>query len=525
MQAARYISLIVLSALVLISTSAFGPQADSRLTPQEQRGREIYLRGISSSGKKITAVMGDSGTEIPASSIACANCHGREGRGKTEAGVSPSNLTWDSLTRPYPVATPSGRQHPAYDEALLKRAIAMGFDPAGNQLHVAMPRFRMSIEDMADLIAYIKKMGKKLDPGLTATTIHLGAVVPGEGPLSEMGKALRSVIDAYFEELNSQGGIFGRKVELLVMNGGELDVGRSIAAGDLFALVAPFTAGADQGFGAAFEKEEIPVVGPITLLPRTGFAAKRNTFYLFSGPAEQVRALFAFAVRALKPSSRRVAVICSDSRMSAGLTTVAEEQSKKLGLTLVAARNYSMGKLDPRRTALQLQEADPDTIFFFGNSDDERNLAKELDNLDWRPNLLLVGSLAGKETFDLPPGFKGKVFLSYPTLPSDRSAEGMAGYLGLARKYKLNSQHLTAQISAYAAAVVLTAGLKATGRELTRERLIDALEALNGFDTGLMPKISYGPSKRIGALGAYIIAVDLENKQFIPAGGWIDLSE
>src|SRR5262249_33836950 len=313
------------------------------------------------------------------SSIACANCHGREGQGKTEGGVSPTNLTWDSLTRPYTVTTPSGRQHSAYDEALLKRAITMGFDPAGNELHVAMPRFRMSLEDMTDLIAYIKKMGKSLDPGLTATTIQLGAVVPGEGPLSEIGRALRGVIEAYFEELNNQGGIFGRRIELLVMNGGETDVRRSVARGGLFALVAPFTAGADETFGAAFEEEQIPVVGPITLLPQTGTAAKRHTFYLYSGPAQQARALFAFAVTDLKPSCRRVAVVCPDSRISAGLITVAEEQSASLSLKVVAARKYSEGRLDAGQTASQLREADPDTVFFFGNSDDERDLAKALD--------------------------------------------------------------------------------------------------------------------------------------------------
>ena len=30
----------------------------------------------------------------------------------------------------------------------------MGIDPAGNKLHVAMPRFRMSLQDMEDLAAY-----------------------------------------------------------------------------------------------------------------------------------------------------------------------------------------------------------------------------------------------------------------------------------------------------------------------------------------------------------------------------------
>src|SRR5262249_5532116 len=223
-------ALWVLLVIVLVS-AGFRFFDDGRLTPQERRGRELYLRGTSPSGKKISAVMGNSGTEIPASSIACANCHGREGLGKTEGGVSPSNLTWDSLTRPYTVTAPSGRQHPAYDDASLKRAITMGFDPAGNELQAAMPRFSMSMDDMSDLIAYIKKLGKSLDPGVTSTTLHLGAVVPVAGPLSEMGRAVRAVIEAYFEELNRQGGIFGRKVELVVMSAGTEEVRRSIAGG------------------------------------------------------------------------------------------------------------------------------------------------------------------------------------------------------------------------------------------------------------------------------------------------------
>src|SRR5215831_17606995 len=214
----RYLPLVALAALITVS-AAFKPSDDGGLTAQEQRGREIYLRGTSPSGKITSAVMGNGGAEIPASSLACANCHGREGLGKNEGGVSPSNLTWDSLTRPYPVTAPSGRTHSAYDESLFKRAITMGFDPGGNQLQVAMPRYRMSLDDVADLIAYIKKLGKSTDPGLTETTIQVGTVVPAQGPLSEMGKALSSVLKAYFEELNAQGGIFGRKVELQVLSG------------------------------------------------------------------------------------------------------------------------------------------------------------------------------------------------------------------------------------------------------------------------------------------------------------------
>src|SRR5262245_15811097 len=93
------------------------------LTPQEIRGKQIYTLGTSSSGREITAVLGKEGTEISASVLSCANCHGRDGRGKPEGGLTPSDITWDSLTRPYSSSLPARRKHPPYSEQSLKRAI------------------------------------------------------------------------------------------------------------------------------------------------------------------------------------------------------------------------------------------------------------------------------------------------------------------------------------------------------------------------------------------------------------------
>ena len=42
-----------------------------------------------------------------------------------------------------------------------------GFDPAGNKLAVAMPTYRMPQEDMANLIAYLKRIETDTDPGVT----------------------------------------------------------------------------------------------------------------------------------------------------------------------------------------------------------------------------------------------------------------------------------------------------------------------------------------------------------------------
>jgi TATA-binding protein-associated factor Taf7 len=50
--------------------------------------------------------------------------------------------------------------------------------------------------------------------------------------------------------------------------------------------------------------------------------------------------------------------------------------------------------------------------------------------------------------------------------------------------------------------------------------LVDALEALYQYETGLTPPLTYGPNRRVGARGAHLVAVDLLNKKYQPVGGW-----
>jgi len=88
----------------------------------------------------------------------------------------------------------------------------------------------------------------------------------------------------------------------------------------------------------------------------------------------------------------------------------------------------------------------------------------------------------------------------------------------------LPGEHVQAQLAALAAAKLLVEGLRRAGRDLSRVRLIEGIEELFGFETGVTPPLSYGPNRRIGARGAHIIAVDLANKRYAPVGdGWYEL--
>jgi ABC-type branched-subunit amino acid transport system substrate-binding protein len=134
----------------------------------------------------------------------------------------------------------------------------------------------------------------------------------------------------------------------------------------------------------------------------------------------------------------------------------------------------------------------------------------------------MLGSLLGRNISDaVTAKMKDKVFLAFPTVPTDVSAAGAAEYTALLQRNKLSSSHAAAQASAIAAARILVHALELCGKDLNRERLITTLEGLYEYDTGLMPRITFGPNRRIGALGAYVVTLDPEKKLFPATLEWI----
>ena len=513
---------------MLLIGHVFAQQAaPDQLTEQEKRGKFIYLRGISPTGKEITAFLGDATTEFPGATMLCANCHGFDGRGNPEGGVVPSDITSDALTKSYGITHQSGRKHPPYTAHALELAITKGVDPAGNKLPNTMPRYWMSREDLADLVAYLKRLGKDQDPGLTEKSITIGTIVAGQGPLAETGQAVKAALGAYFEEINAQGGIYNRRIELRVaQSAGDpkkpmAGIEQFIDDQQIFAMAGAFIAGSDKEVATLIEEKEVVLVGPSTLYPETGFPMNRHIFYLLSGLREEAGVLVNFIGEKLQKQSPRFAIAYPDTASPDGVADAIEEQAKKRGYKSVARISYARAQFNATPLARRLNESGADAVFFLGSTREQTSLLIEADKLKWNPYVLMPSTLASKEILDAPLGFKDKIFLSFPFLPSDQTPDGVTEFLTLAEKHKLPTGHLAAQLSAYCSAKILIEGLKLSGKELSREKLIRSLEGLYDFETGLSPRISYGPNRRIGAFGAYIVGVDPAQKQFIPASKWI----
>jgi ABC-type branched-subunit amino acid transport system substrate-binding protein len=517
--------MLVLAFALVVSGVA---RAQTQLSPQELRGKQIYTQGTSASGKEIFAYIGESSLEVPGATMACVSCHGTNGQGKPEGGIEPSNITWEALTKPYGVTHVSGRKHPPYTDRAVELAVTRGVDPAGNRLLFTMPRYQMTKEDLADLIVYLKRLGTDTDPGITENRIVIGTALPARGPLAEMGQAVKEVIAASFAELNARGGIYNRQLELKAVETGEnaaatrANIESFIKTEKVFAMTGAFLAGSETDVLPLLAEQQVPLIGPLTLNPKLGTPLNRQVFYLLSGNAGQARALINFVAQGQQAQHPTFAVVYSPSELNTTVFEAIKSQIQKENLKAPAIVEYTSGNFDAVATVKRLQQ--DSTVFFLGAANDLVAFVNEAAKVNWFPQILMQAGGASADIFKAPAGFDGKLLLTVPSSPSDLKTEAVSEYQALAQKYKLPPNHFAAQLSAYAATKLLIEGLQRVGKDLSRERLIQALEGFYEYQTGLTPAITWGPNRRIGAMGAYVVRIDLKEKKAVAASGWVSIN-
>jgi cytochrome c oxidase subunit 2 len=129
--------------------------------PSVHNGRQIYFTATSQRGTLITSDMGiGMGMGMMRGAMmACADCHGNDGRGGRVQMMMRildiPDIRYHTLT-----STEHGGEmgHDPFTDADIRRAITQGVEPDGEPLDWPMPRWRMSERDLDDLLEYLKTL-------------------------------------------------------------------------------------------------------------------------------------------------------------------------------------------------------------------------------------------------------------------------------------------------------------------------------------------------------------------------------
>ena len=130
-------------------------------------GERIYLTGTNDSGKRVSSTGGPSFGGMMGSQLACASCHGANGRGGTHLmhmqAMDAPDIRFVTLSGEEVSGTPNDPghegEHPGeYMLATFRQAVVEGQHPDGELLSREMPRWNLTDEDLADLFEFIKTL-------------------------------------------------------------------------------------------------------------------------------------------------------------------------------------------------------------------------------------------------------------------------------------------------------------------------------------------------------------------------------
>lgn len=518
-----------LTAKESISSDKDRDEGIVRLTPQERNGQDIYLTSKSPSGETIYIKQED-GTRIDAatSGITCVGCHGEDGRGGQEAGIISSDIRYLYLTKPYGVIHPSGRKHPPYTDEMLKQAITEGIDPAGNRLDPSMVRWEMSKKDLDDLVAYLHRLSEMGRPGVTDEWIKIGVVLDISGQLADAGRAVKEMIEAIFKVINRDKNIYGRSLRLVVRDGGN-DTSRSLEAArhlveedNVFCLIGNLGEAATREVIPYLEKKGVPLIAPLAPTYHGESTTTQNIFYMFPSPAFQARVMVDFIMQSAKKdgsSMPSVAVLYSNDHFGKAALDAAKAQLSNYRQGLVTEIGYDFSSLDTAEVAKTLSEKKADNVLMLTPDPRITMVVTEADKFSYSPRYLCNNMLIMPGIFKIPRASE-RILIIQNFNFAGKENPAAAEFLEIIKTVQLSQHHLILQAGAFAGVKVLEEGLRLTGRDLTRMSFIKGLEKLR-VDTGLFGIITYGPGKRDGVSGVFMVRPDETTGNFIPATKWL----
>ncbi|MFL5355911.1 ABC transporter substrate-binding protein [Archangium sp.] len=514
---------------LLRSHGASSVRRGGPLSEPELRGKALFLRGVTSSGAPLVGRLGPEGVELSGADAACGHCHGPRGRGTGEGGVAAPSIQASRLFAPVSRADADTGQweRPAYDDRSLTEALRRGVASGGRALGPVMPRFALPERELEDLLAYLHRLGEDGEPGVYEDRLVLGVALPLSGRLASAGKDVRAVLEASFEEVNQQGGVFGRRLELRVEDDsltveGSDATGRLVNAG-VFALVGSLRTGPRES-DARLEREEIPLVAPVGLSDAHVERGGRMIFYVYPGPELQARVAVQHLHGAWDRRHTEPVLAVLHPRDEAGEAWARGASTEAVRREWPAPKTftYAPGRFDAAEAARWLEGTRATAVLFSGTADELSALLSGQRATSGLVPIYASGLLAR------PEGTAARAWeqvrFVQPSPPAEEHAAGIQEFESFLRRHTLAPGNLAFQMNAYASARLLVEALRRSGADLNRAGLVSALESFQDVDTGVTGPITFGSQGRVGLRGGFIVRWGADSWELTPLSDWIALS-
>ena len=339
--------------------------------------------------------------------------------------------------------------------------------------------------------------GASAEEGVTDTAIHIGQWGPQTGPAAPWGAVARGT-GVYFQMINDEGGIHGRKIEYHMFDDGYNPAKTKAGVKELQEGTGMF--GWASGVGTApglsvkdyLMERKIPWVGPAAGSLHWISPPQEYLFAVYPLYYSEAKILTKYAVKTLK--KQRVAIAYQNDDYGKNGVSGVEAELAKQGLKLVAQVPVELADTDMKAHVMELRKADADVVLLWVGPVHAVRIIGTATAMKFAPQWMSTSTCSDFPLmYQISKGlWNGVITANFGELP-DAQTPLMLKYKQAFDKYAAKGERWGVFFYAgFGFVEPMVEGLKRAGRDLTRERFVKAMEGIQNFK-GVFGRVDYSP--------------------------------
>lgn len=352
--------------------------------------------------------------------------------------------------------------------------------------------------------------------GVYNDKIVIGTFQALSGPYAVIGQEMSKGMNAYFNWVNKNTGVYGRKIELIIaddqLNPSKtvVEVKRLVESDKVFAIVGGLGSYGCLAVMDYLEQNRVPFVyqGAGTSLlvnPPKRYIFAVQPDYTFEG-----QLIAKFLVENL--SKKRIGIIYMSNDVGEEGRAAVKARLEKYKMKPVIEVGYNPLETDYSALAINVLNANVDSIVIYGFITDTVRWIKTLR--DYGVAVPVVTTYSNADPSFITLGGKqveGVYLTGWVPLATPDRPEFLRDYqraVAIFQETYPNQPMSSYAVAGFIAAEVFVQGLLRAGSTLTREGLVQALETFKNWNGILTKDITWGPNLRRGKSSMYFMKIE-----------------
>lgn len=352
------------------------------------------------------------------------------------------------------------------------------------------------------------------EEGVSAGAIAIGQSAAFTGPAQALGLEMRKGIEVYLNSVNKQGGINGRRLVLKSLDDGyEADraaanTKKLIEEEKVFALLGYVGTPTSNAALPIFTAAKVPFVGPFTGAESLRQPVNR---YIFNVRASYYQETEKIIEQLASLGMKKIAVFYqNDAYGKAGLTGV-EQAMKRRNLSIAATGTVERNTVAVADAVKGIAKIEPQAVVMISAYKSCAAFIREMKQAGSNPQFMNVSFVGSKALADeLKQDGRGVGISQVVPFPWSVGTPVVKEYQKLMAEAG-NHEFNFSSLEGFMAAKVMVEGLKRTGKDVTRERFVSAMESMKDFDIGGF-RVTYSADDRYGSKFVDLTVIGPNNK-------------